>query len=428
MSFLEYMVAAIFIYDFQSIFLTSSSKAFGLATYFLLVIMFVLLFAAIINAPFKSFQAKDVLLAIIFITYNLMFLFVNAWKTNGLSYISRFIVFFILLFLYCMLLGKKGNLYGVLHKFSNLMIILAFVSVLFWVFGSLLHWISPSGTAVINWGTLHSVNSYHSIYFETQHIDLLNTNIIRNSSIFSEAPMFSAPLCISMAYEVLIRNQKRKKCIVILAVAILSTFSTSGLIVLVILWFVNYYINFIQPRLKGSLKYLIFFLCFFIMLFVVYFIMQGKQDTSSFLVRSDDYKAGFLAWLRNPIFGTGYNSYDMVRQYVMISRVLYGKSIGTSNSIIQILSQGGIWLGIFYFLPFLLSSYQAIKTKQYSNLFFNLIILVLFVTTVFSYCYITINMIALWWTQYLVEYRKYRTSHYFRSREACVGYDSYKKY
>ena len=82
------------------------------------------------------------------------------------------------------------------------MVFIAVLSVIMWILCSLIKVIPPTGTIPFNWTAVNGVYSfiptYGHIYFETQDINLpFIGNIIRNTAVFTEAPMASLNFCIA---------------------------------------------------------------------------------------------------------------------------------------------------------------------------------------------------------------------------------------
>ena len=145
--------------------------------------------------------------------------------------------FTILLFLFFFIIQESNERSEVLLKYRNVVFIIALVSLFFWLLGSILHFLHPSGIVQSVWtGDPKVVPSYYGFYFETQKL----YGVIRNTAIFTEAPMSSLHFSIAMLVEVYVDKKKSLFKIFLFSIAILSSFSTTGIILLIVVYYINY--------------------------------------------------------------------------------------------------------------------------------------------------------------------------------------------
>ena len=96
----------------------------------------------------------------------------------------------------------------------------------------------------------------------------------------------------------------------------------------------------------------------------------------------DDFVAGFKAWMLHPIMGNGYgnsNSYVYMMSTFRIDRK------GFSNSLMQILAYGGLYLLAPYAGSFGLGAYRYFKKADWNNLVFICLFLIMFIFTITSF-------------------------------------------
>ena len=74
----------------------------------------------------------------------------------------------------------------------------------------------------------------------------------------------------------------------------------------------------------------------------------------------DDYIAGIKAWNDHKILGNGYQNFDSVEKYMLTNRNAVS---GQSNSLTNILAEGGIWNFAIYLIPFIYLTIIFIKEK-----------------------------------------------------------------
>lgn len=294
--------------------------------------------------------------------------------------------------LYCAF--AENNIAESINKIVNLSVIIAAYSLCFWIAGSMLHLFSPTDVWVLNWGSasgdeLGRIQVYYGVYFECQTILLPGGlgRIIRNTAIFTEAPMCSFIFTFALLGEMFIaKKQNIVKC-AILAAAIISTFSTTGISVMLCsiglkLIFEIGFRSKIEPW-KFFLVYIVCPLMLLIFLFIGIQLVSMKMDTGSGSSRMSDFVNGLHAWIDKPILGYGIGSDALNREY---------GSYGYSNSVIPILTQGGLYL----FLPYLISALYGVGNllifQRWKRLCFYTLYLIMFVVTISPFQIMTFYM------------------------------------
>lgn len=324
----------------------------------------------------------DFFLIISFILIYLLIYFLLPENIIYIKTVFRYYLSFTIL-LFCSILSYKSNdLPSFVRIYINIIVIIGIVSLFFWTFGSMLKIIRPDRTIFSYWSTPLGVScpSYYNIYFETQ---LINGIIIRNTAIFTEAPMASLNFTIALLFQNLFNTGDRYHNFkqVILIICILSTFSSTGYIALLLL--------FVLKALLTNYKHkniILPFICFFTIIAVVlvHFILNTKLSSDSGQTRMDDFKAGFQAWKVHPIMGSGLNS----TAYTQFMSNWRSFNLGLSSTIMDILCSGGIYVLALYLGIIAFSGIRSIRLKNSSNLIYTILILYLFITTIFSNTYI----------------------------------------
>ena len=268
------------------------------------------------------------------------------------------------------------------RKVVNVMVVISRISLFFWIFGSTFKMITPTGVALFEWGTVNEVSSYFNIYFETQYVDWLGIDFFwRNTAIFVEGPMMSLTLIIAITliyyFDDIWHIATWKKFI--LAFAIITSFSVTGYF---ILW------GFVVLKLYRSKKFRAIMIVMLIplSLYAIQVMMDMKQSTGSYSLREDDYYVGFITWLQNPIFGWGFNNWEAL-QANMKGRA----NDGFSNSIFSVLTQGGILMGLMYFIPILI----GITSKEFKRFVVCIVYAILFISIIFQTAYVNFFLFCL---------------------------------
>lgn len=397
---LEYLVAIFIVLECRSVYLYSVDKEFyimqilGIATFCLFVA----------NILFKKIKIKDIILDYKFILgltiYNIIYIIALKMK---IAEIVRYLYIFEAMFLLLYLYYKENckNVKILLRKIVNVVIVISLISLFFHIFGTLLNLIPKTGTFKMTWGDFgkreYSIASYFNMHFNIQSLNILGISIPRNTGIFTEGPMFALNIIIALAIQLFILKDKDWFKTFILAITLVTTLSTAGLIG-GILCFVCYLLcnKNIQEKIKKSInkKRTIIICILFILIIVlaVVVLLKQKMQTASYSTRVDDYIASILAWGDHVIFGNGIFNEQAIINYMSDSR---GVNTGVSNSIATTLAGGGVFILVIYLYAFgaMIENYK--KHKDVGILCFFVIMIYLSITTVFQYTIMMINIMAL---------------------------------
>lgn len=249
--------------------------------------------------------------------------------------------------------------------FVNLMCIISAVSLFFFFFGSVLGVIHPSGTVTFEWGTVQTCSSYYGLYYEPQKIFFLFYSGIRNCGIFCEAPMYNYILCIAlMIQELYLRDNKIKTFI--LMVTIFTTFSTTGIILVVMFGGLQFLSNKKAKKLFAKIKFLLQPLIAIAAVIIIVWLLKRKQSEGSlsYGIRLDQLLACLKVFFSTKFLGCGYGNRDVIFSYVTSS------TLGMSTGIPYLLAFGGIGLGAMFIFPIISYLIRAIKKRNNSNLIF----------------------------------------------------------
>lgn len=345
----------------------------------------------------SSLSKKNVYILMISFIYLVMYIFLQPGGRRDYINLALPLLIFIVLGI---MIGSKF-LVEILKKYSYLMVFIAVVSLVFWVFGSQLKLLPITGYKPILWGTYHSVPSYFDVYFETQESsfsNLLSFSLIRNSAIFTEAPMASINFCIAFGTLLLLDKNKNIKKLVILALAVLSTMSVTGYIYLAGIVALNYaYVENSNSQISKLIKYSILpFIVVGIFVMGKKLVLQKTMGISGTL-RLDDFRVLKETWYIHPWLGSGLGNVQILYRVMPFWRIR-DNLIGLSNSIIMLWITGGLYLTLLYVIPFARSLISNILSKKYSELFFAIGFIYLFVVTVSPYRYLTLLCLAIFLT------------------------------
>ncbi|MBE6924171.1 MAG: hypothetical protein E7466_02880 [Ruminococcaceae bacterium] len=377
----EYLWVFLVILNGNSIFHSNSSRKLYLLEA-VLVVTFLLL---AMNLAFYKCQPsrKGVLGAVTIMAYTAVYFCVMENTMSASVFLELFVAGGPMLFMLFSELYRHGRLFSLMRRFADVMCILAVVSLFFWISGEVLGLIQPNGYVNITWGNFNVVKGYYGIHYAFQYDTTFfpDQHLLRNSGIFSEAPMFNLWLNLAVAIELFLKPRASKLRIVLLAVTIVTTLSVTGILFLVlcVLLFAISHIRSMN-KLQTCMMVLMALVVLPVLAYVVYHSMTLKVDTDSYEMRISDYSDGIQLWMDYPIFGAGFGNLVAFKDYVYTPMTV--SAAGFSNSIIAVLGTGGAWMALLYYIPhFGMVVPRWTGSKKLSC--FGICTLYLFVTTIF---------------------------------------------
>lgn len=388
--FINYVIAGIVLFNANTLWANDPDVTISSYLYYVLMACMFFLVDYFIKMSSGKINTNTLMAILGFTVYTIIFLIFNSFNKLEVIKIVAFIILSILLIDYE--LQINGRVPTVLVCYKNLMMVIAITSLFFWVFGSLLHIISASGVAKLTWNAGQNayqfVPSYYGVYFETQSYD-----IVRNTLVFTEAPMASANL--SFAFLIAIVEQSDIKKLItkqqlLFTITIISTLSTTGITVVIFTLLLKYVLANNGGSFARSFMILIVPIISILAIYVVYHLISQKAGTSSGSVRLDDYTVGFNAWKAAPIFGTGFENTDYIRSFMAPWR----SNVGLGNSVSEILPNGGVYLFIGYLYAIIKGIYLS-KVQRNNHLMILLIMLAyILAVTIIPYSYIVLLLLV----------------------------------
>lgn len=405
---LEYMTILFMILDFNTPYSTSLKNEYPLTQITTILIVVLLLVEFSILNIRKNMLNRWILYFIPYYIFEITVFLMSTSRESSFSFFGKFLIIFPIMVLLLMLHAEMGGWDRLLRKFANIVAILAGVSLFFWIFGSQLRILKPTNHIYAEWGNNYNYPMWYGVYTERQYQIFSDSIIFRNQGIFCEGPMYNFVLVVALTYEVFLKNnfgnqsddytsltyaQKPWRMrhgkiftirIILLSLTILSTTTTTGIILLIMIAVINYMLNTPRDRIMKVMKPLLAVIVSLVGLYFAIQIFLQKSTSFSWISRADDFRIGFLTFLSSPLWGTGYSLLEGIG----------GKRTGFSNSIMAILAQGGIFLGLVYLIPMICTLLKSFKLTQYNILAFSLIIIVAFSFTAVSYTFVMLMLVA----------------------------------
>lgn len=312
-----------------------------------------------------------------FITILCMFTYFYKFQGDFEKYLGQYVL---LIIWFVLLLVHLDSYDMVWDAFINIAVILGSISLFYYVLGTCIGIIPESSITSLDWGVwdTSSIRSFHNLYYEAQFLKTGDTLLIpRNCGIFSEAPMYNFVLCIALAAEMFISKKVHKWKVVVLLITIITTFSTTGFIFLIIgsgFYFANIIFGERDLAIYKTLFKIISGLGMIIVLGVILHKMTSVSGAGSFNVRSDHALACFKAWISSPILGVGFQNMNAVLAY---ATHVQGISVG----LLYLLATGGILLTSILIIPYIFNIIDAIQKKNYNRIIFETLFLLLYFFT-----------------------------------------------
>lgn len=380
---LDYTFAFVLIYFTRSMWSTIP------AIHSVNIILYGLMVATTVARLISSKSIKKIRFVGIVIITLYLFLFSIIRPINIDDYI-RICITTSLTVLYISIPSRNGhNGENVLLAYERIILFITFLSLILWLAGPIAGILKPSGIVETSWSgsdALKEVNTYYYLYFTPQEGNLFSLKgLTRNTSIFVEAPVCSYHLCIALMIELFVKTKHNKLSVFVLCIGIVSSISMTGYAIAVLAISLHVFFSKDDRSIWRIIRIVILPIATLSVVIVLYNILQQRIWTGSGNTRIDDFVAGFKAWNENILFGNGYGNALSYIKYMSSFRYF---NKGFSNSPMQILAYGGLYLFFPYFLSFIIGLFHSIKHRK--TLFFFMLFSGMLVVTVLPFQPLTI--------------------------------------
>lgn len=311
---------------------------------------------------------------------------------NYPSYIIRYVLILPLLWMYLSHRKEFGSsVYNSLFlKYSNVMVIIAVASLVMWFLCSILQVVPATSFFPYEWGSsIDFIPTYWGVYFETQSIAPLGEKIWRNTGIFNEGPMYNMALCVAFIIEYFIQPFRSKTKLWILAIAIFTTFTTTGQF-----FFMGIGIWSVFNRMGRRYRILLLLVVPILLYFgyvVAGTLLANKKATGgedSMNLRTEDITWCMEAGMEHPMLGVGLTLREG-------ESLWHGKTLGRSNSLFAVFARGGLFVLILYIGALLLIPYLYYRKYKDPKWFYAMFCFFLVFTVTVSFLnYLTLLFIA----------------------------------
>ena len=288
------------------------------------------------NAITGSFLLKMLALYFCLIVYYIALMIIS-YKT---SYVYQFLIFLPCIITYICLSGGKNRGIIIYGYFSDFVYYTSVLSSVLWFFMAVIPVLHPNVTVTVEWGGLRSFPGFCGLCFLTQEEIAFGIGLYRNSGLYTEAPMFSLVLSLALMYEVFIRDRKSKHRIFVLYALIISTFSLTGVVMMILITLLRYIDHMKKSKINWQIYLCGFTLMLPFILVMLLAVLNKKRDSFSYFIRFTDYLVGIKAFTNSPVFGVGYNNLEQLmvykKEYFSLADIPFTR-IGYSNGLFAIL-------------------------------------------------------------------------------------------
>ncbi len=319
-------------------------------------------------------------------------IYIVATRYNTTRFVLYYFAPLLLLVMYIGLVERQEGSAGLLFKLSDIVMVLTAISLVCFVFGTLLDILPGAGMARYSWGgSLRNCPTYYHLFYEAQKINFMGHTFVRNCSIFPEAPGFAIFLVTATSTEVLLRQRPRIWRCILYVLATVTTFSAKAVVLVAAVFAMRYILMPSRTEFWRKVKRLLVPVALLGVGAVAAVMLWDKMQTVSGFMRLDDVVACIKTWRTSPVFGTGYwNDESVIPFFSYADRYNNGLSMG----MMVVLAQGGLYLLCLYLIPLVNAVLRARGTHRRMLAGFGLMYLALLFTSNIAYNFLTLFLIA----------------------------------
>lgn len=397
-----YIIALLLLFDGGSMYLCIVGSPISGGILKVLLIFLCLIYVALR----KHFIQNSLLASFVLVAYMAVYMFATRYNTElCLLYTAVFVV--LLLYSSDLLFNKEIGL--LFDAFSTTVVVFAIISLFFWLFGSLLHFI-PKKAVLYIWGREYAYLGYNYFYVYFENPIQAAGSIIRNTGVYTEAPGYVDRLVFALCIELFYRKGKNNKFrIGILILTLLTTLSSKAFILLIYLIGVKWaFYASVKSKWRAIVHFFIIIMAGVGALIMLNYIMTTEMSTaSSRLARYDHLQSGIKTFLQHPIFGVGYNNTEAIAK----NHLYRSTPIGASMGIATFLGEGGLYMFLLYVGSAVSAGLYFLKYNRERNKDYVLFLGALFISWFISnigYSTMMIFMVSTGYALLLIKPHKYR--------------------
>ena len=377
----EYVLAFLIIIECNSLFVNTvnnGSESLGNVCLFVAIgivsglVVYYFIRSARIRHDFLHFVPILCVMAV----WELAFYFLNVTKTsdgvNGPGYLYRFFAFLQPATVYFWCKRKTGQASDLFLKMSDIICVFALCSFVMYLTVVLRpdsivartvaeYWSHRSTTNRVTYYDLMTVYTFTPMEFQGHTIVLP-----KNIGLYPEPPMFGLALNVALYTEMYLRKKDHRQVAkwVVLTLTLVSTQAILGTILAVIAWGAKC-MEGTATHFKGVVRVLLVIAVLLGMagcIYVLYYYKSSTGERWSLMTHIEDFKIGLRAFKHSPLLGGGYDNNAYLQQFMSENRQT--NNPGFTNTVTAILAEGGVVLGLFCMLPYLIGLLHAFTKRN----------------------------------------------------------------
>lgn len=400
----EYLLAFLIIIECNSLFnrtannnsdgLVKGCLVFSIAIFTTLIIYFFIRY----NTIFNDFPRFIPILAFI-VAHGLIFYYNNIIAIldgkNSRNFLINFLIILPLSTIYFWCKRKTGQAYDLFLKMADLICIFALLSFVTYLAVMLQYNNTYAEVINIRWGDesgipVKRLNYYNLFVVCLQYIKVGGHTFIlpKNIGIYPEPPMYALALNTALYSEMYLRKREERQPVkwVLLTLTLFTTQASIGITFAMAAWGIKAF-QAIISKCNGVLRILgciIFLVVLIAAICVLYkFKSSASSAQGSINTHIEDFKIGLQAFLNKPIWGGGYNNGSYLKEFMTEYRRTHNS--GFSNTIMSVFAEGGIVLGVFCTLPYLIGMLHIFKKENKDTAFWAAGMFGCYVFVIFNY-------------------------------------------
>lgn len=298
--------------------------------------------------------------------------------SSVLSYVAQKIVILaVIIPIFGLIFTVKGEetcIEGFFTKIINCVVFISTIALFVWFiiifFKSKIPYIDFSYI----WGGHKTASGYLGILYTIQNESFHGYLIPKFTLFYVEPPLANFVFLICLSTELLLRRTPRILPAALLTFCSLASFSTTGIILLPVIWFAFLVTS--QPLVGLRKKYIsariLYWVCLISAISVIpIWAILHKSNTKSLMIHNRDIVAGLYSFLDSPVTGHGLGNYQD-------SFLAFGGSNGSSSGLFSVLAQAGLLLLFLYLIPICIYLWIGIHSKNERLIYFGIILLIQF--------------------------------------------------
>lgn len=243
--------------------------------------------------------------------------------------------------------SKPGSIPLFLQQLTRVITLEAAISLALFTLGQCGSIIPRTGTIQAEWGGLRTYSSYFGVFYSDHEGVYGLSTCGRNSGIFAEAPQHAFILTLSLLILLFLTRHPSRLTVIITTVAIISTYSTTGIVVSLIAISLHWAF---RPGWTPAAVKAAALLPAAVAIALAVYDQKLSFASRSVEIRDSNLEAAIEKFMSSPLIGVGFKN-----------EAWEGVIFGHTSAVSQILAEGGLLFALVALLPFLLALISSAK-------------------------------------------------------------------